>query len=59
MNCLPHGWARVAAMRRGILPVSLCAEGLRSDTQVGKHLSPSPMESIRVPTLVIGARGHC
>jgi hypothetical protein len=46
-------------MRRGILPVSLCAEGLRSDTQVGKHLSPSPMESIRVPTLVIGARGHC
>ena len=45
-----------AALLENILPVSLRAEGLRSDTAVGKHLSPSPLESIRVPTLVISAR---
>lgn len=43
-------------MLANILPVSLRAEGLRSDTAVGKHLSPSPLESIRVPTLIISAR---
>ena len=43
-------------MLDNILPVSLRAEGLRSDTNVGKHLSPSPLESIRAPTLVISAR---
>ena len=48
--------ARVDAMLDHILPVSLRAEGLRSDTNVGKHLSPSPLESIRVPTLVVSAR---
>ena len=48
--------ARVDAMVANILPVSLRAEGLRSDTVVGKHLSPSPLESIRVPTLIISAR---
>ena len=48
--------ARVDAMLDHILPVSLRAEGLRSDTNVGKHLSPSPLESIRAPTLVISAR---
>jgi len=48
--------ARVEAMLENILPVSLRAEGLRSDTAVGKHLTPSPLESIRVPTLVISAR---
>ena len=48
--------ARVEAMLDHILPVSLRAEGLRSDTAVGKHLSPSHLESIRVPTLVISAR---
>jgi pimeloyl-ACP methyl ester carboxylesterase len=52
----PPERARVAAMLNNILPVSLRAEGLRSDTQVGKHLTPSPLESIRVPTLVISAR---
>ena len=39
--------ARVESMLDNILPVSLRAEGLRSDTAVGKHLSPSPLESIR------------
>ena len=48
--------ARVDAMVVNILPVSLRAAGLRSDTAVGKHLSPSPLESIRVPTLIISAR---
>ena len=52
----PPERARVEAMLRNILPVSLRAAGLRSDTQVGKHLTPSPLESIRVPTLVISAR---
>ena len=47
---------RVDAMLDNILPVSLRAEGLRSDTAVGKHLSPSPLASIHVPTLVISAR---
>ncbi|WP_411281556.1 alpha/beta fold hydrolase, partial [Gemmatimonas sp.] len=48
--------ARVGAMLDDILPVSLRATGLRSDTQVGKHLKPSPLESIKMPTLVISAR---
>ena len=52
----PQERARVGAMLDHILPVSLRAEGLRSDTNVGKHLSPSPLESIRAPTLVISAR---
>ena len=52
----PQEQARVDAMLDNILPVSLRAEGLRSDSAVGKHLSPSPLESIRAPTLVISAR---
>ena len=48
--------ARVNAMLDNILPVSARAEGLRSDTAVGKHLAPEPLESIRAPTLVISAR---
>ena len=40
----PQERARVVAMLDNILPVSLRAEGLRSDTAVGKHLSPSPLE---------------
>ena len=52
----PQERARVDAMLDNILPVSLRAEGLRSDTAVGKHLSPSPLDSIQLPTLVISAR---
>jgi len=48
--------ARVGAMLDNILPVSLRAEGLRSDTAVGKQLVSLPLESIRLPTLVISAR---
>ena len=52
----PQERARVDAMLANVLPVSLRAEGLRSDTAVGKHLAPSPLESIKMPTLVISAR---
>ena len=52
----PQERARVDAMLDNILPVSVRAEGLRSDTAAGKHLAPAPLESIRVPTLVISAR---
>ena len=52
----PQERARVDAMLGNILPVSLRAEGLCSDTAVGKHLLPSPLEAIRLPTLVISAR---
>lgn len=55
-NASAEEQARVGAMLDNILPVSLRAEGLRSDTQVGKHLMPSPLESISMPTLVISAR---
>ena len=48
--------ARVDAMLDNILPVSVRAAGLISDTAVGKHLAPAPLESIRLPTLVISAR---
>ena len=48
--------ARVNAMLDNILPVSLRAKGLISDTAVGKHLAPAPLELVRVPTLIISAR---
>jgi 2-hydroxy-6-oxonona-2,4-dienedioate hydrolase len=52
----PQERARINAMLDNILPVSVRAEGLRSDTAVGKNLAPAPLESIRAPTLVISAR---
>ena len=52
----PRERARVNAMLDNILPVSIRAEGLLSDTAVGKHLAPAALESIRVPTLIISAR---
>jgi pimeloyl-ACP methyl ester carboxylesterase len=52
----PKERARVNAMLDNILPVSARAEGLRSDSSVGKHLGPSPLESVHVPTLVVSAR---
>ncbi len=48
--------ARVRAMLDNILPVSARAEGLKSDTEVGKHLAAAPLESVRAPTLIISAR---
>jgi len=52
----PQDRARVDAVLDNILPVSLRAEGLHSDSAVGKHLAPSPLESIRTTTLVTSAR---
>jgi pimeloyl-ACP methyl ester carboxylesterase len=52
----PKERARVNAMLDKILPVSTRAEGLRSDSSVGKHLAPSPLESVRVPTLIVSSR---
>ncbi len=48
--------ARVNAMLDNILPVSARAKGLRSDTDVGKHLASASLESIRARTLIISAR---
>ena len=48
--------SRVNAMLDNILPVSTRAEGLRSDSSVGKQLTPSPLESLHVPTLIVSAR---
>lgn len=52
----PPERARVNAMLDSILPVSARAEGIRADTAVGKHLAPTPLASIRAPTLIISAR---
>ena len=47
---------RVNAILDNVLPVSPRAEGLRSDSSVGKHLTPLPLETLRLPTLVFSAR---
>ena len=54
-NASPQERARVSAMLDNILPVSARAQGLRSDTAVGKHLAPAPLEAIDVPTLIVSA----
>ena len=51
----PSERARVNAMQNNILPVSLRAEGLISDTAVGKYLAPASLDSVRAPTLIISA----
>ena len=52
----PQERARVNAMLDHILPVSARAAGLISDTAASKRLTPSPLQSIHLPTLVISAR---
>ena len=52
----PQERARVKVMLDNILPVSARAEGLRSDTAVGKHLVPAPLGTIHLPTLIVSAR---
>ena len=52
----PQERARVNAMLDNILPVSARAEGLRSDTAVGKNMQRMPLESIQAPTLIISTR---
>ncbi|MCY7304868.1 MAG: alpha/beta hydrolase [Rhodoferax sp.] len=48
--------ARVNAILDNVLPVSPRAEGLRSDSFVGKNLTPSPLNTLRLPVLVFSAR---
>jgi 2-hydroxy-6-oxonona-2,4-dienedioate hydrolase len=52
----PQERARVKVMLDNILPVSARAEGLRSDTAVGKHLVPAQLGTIHLPTLIVSAR---
>lgn len=52
----PQERARIDSMIDNILPVSLRADGLRSDTAASKHLQPAALESIHMPTLVISVR---
>jgi pimeloyl-ACP methyl ester carboxylesterase len=52
----PQEQARVKTMLDNILPVSARAQGLRSDTAVGKHLMAAPLGSIHLPTLIVSAR---
>ena len=47
---------RVEALADAVLPVSRRAEGLGSDTGLGRRLRPAPLETVRVPTLVVSAR---
>ncbi len=56
VHASPREQARIDAMLDNILPVSLRAKGLRSDTAAGKHLQPAALDSIHMPTLVISAR---
>jgi pimeloyl-ACP methyl ester carboxylesterase len=48
--------ARIDELVDRILPVSARAAGLADDTGLGKRLGPWPLQSIRVPTVVISAR---
>ena len=52
----PQERSRIDSMLDNILPVSARAAGLVSDTAVGKHLTPSPLQNVRAPTLLISAR---
>ena len=52
----PQERTRIDAMLDNILPVSVRAGGLAHDTAASKHLTPSPLATIHLPTLVISAR---
>jgi 2-hydroxy-6-oxonona-2,4-dienedioate hydrolase len=52
----PQERSRIESMLDNILPVSERAAGLVSDTAVGKHLTASPLQAVRAPTLLISAR---
>jgi 2-hydroxy-6-oxonona-2,4-dienedioate hydrolase len=47
---------RVNSMLDSILPVSSRADGLRSDSLVGKHLTAARLDQVRSPTLIISSR---
>jgi 2-hydroxy-6-oxonona-2,4-dienedioate hydrolase len=48
--------ARVNRVLENILPVSTRAQGLRSDSVLGKGIARYALESIRAPTLVVSVR---
>ena len=48
--------ARIGAMLDHILPVSARAQGLRSDSVLGRSLGPSSLGSVRAPTLIVSVR---
>ena len=52
----PQERARINAMLDNILPVSARAQGLLSDTAVGKNMQRMALESIHAPTLIISTR---
>ena len=52
----PEERTRIDAILNHILPVSARANGLRSDSVLGKSLGPSALGSIRAPTLVVSVR---
>jgi pimeloyl-ACP methyl ester carboxylesterase len=52
----PQERARVDRVLASILPVSLRAQGLRSDSLLGKGIARYALETIRAPTLVISVR---
>ena len=52
----PQERLRINDMIDNILPASMRAAGLISDTAAGKHLTPSALQTLRTPTLVISAR---
>ena len=52
----PAEQARVNAMLDAILPISARIAGLRSDTAASKSLTPSRLDLVTAPTLIISAR---
>lgn len=52
----PAERARVDELAASVLPVSARAAGLVADTQLGRRLSPPPLDTVRAPTLVVSAR---
>ncbi len=52
----PDERARINAILDHILPVSVRAAGLRSDSVLGKGLGPSALGSVRAPTLIVSVR---
>lgn len=52
----PTERTRINALLDHILPVSARAEGLRSDSVLGKSLCPSALDTVRAPTLIVSVR---
>jgi 2-hydroxy-6-oxonona-2,4-dienedioate hydrolase len=48
--------ARANTILDNVLPVAPRAVGMRSDSLVGRHLAPSPLDTLRLPVLIFSAR---